>query len=418
MWRALRRSYRTMSREEYRDNQKLAVLAKKVDRLEMPDMLGPDGKPLKNDEKVLLHAVPEQPVIPKDMYSDPLFSTLMEYKPDLLFLQFNPMHFLMRQRYVTHKLAMKGTDEYDKKATYSFDNPIPLTWDECVVNLITLDMLRENKSHEDIDLTKALATYSYPTLQAYDDQKALTEPFIRAIKEHVAGNEFSRYHYLNNILFTSLMGKSKVVLGDMPEPLLRMQLGNTLPLDAVKDIFKFVVEKLNQHYAENPGVLVSMEDMTLLYFPHIFHMPRDLYLTAMIKEVAPASRLTAAFVGAPHYVPIQRYWVGAPSGINYTQATYVPPRIPNETNEMLIEKQALFDILLDSKVWGAKYLTNPFPYITDSIEDLSKEDRKYFKQTFFKMIQKYSAERDSKLAIPEALIKGESKKEVEKLAEK
>jgi len=41
---------------------------------------------------------------------------------------------------------------------------------------------------------------------------------------------------------------------------------------------------------------------------------------------------------------------------------------------MLIEKQAIFDLLLDTKLWSAKYLTNPFPYLSDSITDFSKQD--------------------------------------------
>lgn len=38
------------------------------------------------------------------------------------------------------------------------------------------------------------------------------------------------------------MGKHKVILGDMPELLLRQILGNSLSLDDLKDIFKFVLE--------------------------------------------------------------------------------------------------------------------------------------------------------------------------------
>ena len=414
MWKVLRRSLRTLSREEYIFNQRFAVIAKQVEKLEMPEMSGPVGKPLKSDNKVILHAVPVLPVIPKDMHSDPLFTTLLEYKPDLLFVQFNPMHYLMRQRFITHKLDTKGTDEYNKKATNSFDSPVPLTWDECVVNIITLDMLGDSKSHDDIDLSRSLS----PTLQAHEDQQVITEPLIKAIKEHVAGNDFSRYPYINNILYTSLMGKAKIVLGDMPEPLLRLQLGNTLPLEAVKNIFIAVINELNAHYAEHPDVLVSMQDITLLHFPHIFQMPRDLYLTAMIKEAAQSAKLTAAFVGTPHYIPIQNHWEGAQAEFNYTQVTHIPPRISNETNEMSIEKQALFDILLDTKVWGMKYLTNPFPYITENIEDLSKEDKKYFKQYFFKMIQKYAMIRSKKLSIPDSLLQFDEKAYIEKFIEK
>ena len=40
----------------------------------------------------------------------------------------------------------------------------------------------------------------------------------------------------------ALMGKHKVILGDMPELLLRQIIGNSLSLEDIKDIFKYVLE--------------------------------------------------------------------------------------------------------------------------------------------------------------------------------
>jgi len=42
------------------------------------------------------------------------------------------------------------------------------------------------------------------------------------------------------------MGKHKVILGDMPELLLRQIIGNSLTLEDVKDIFKFVLEQISK----------------------------------------------------------------------------------------------------------------------------------------------------------------------------
>ena len=42
------------------------------------------------------------------------------------------------------------------------------------------------------------------------------------------------------------MGKHKVLLGDMPELLLRQIVGNSLSLEDVKDIFKFVLEQISK----------------------------------------------------------------------------------------------------------------------------------------------------------------------------
>lgn len=60
-------------------------------------------------------------------------------------------------------------------------------------------------------------------------------------------------------------------------------------------------------------------------------------MTAMLKEAFQASTNMLAIVGVHRYNPIQRYWVGAPHGINYSQASTPRPRIRGETDEVVIE---------------------------------------------------------------------------------
>jgi len=38
-----------------------------------------------------------------------------------------------------------------------------------------------------------------------------------------------------------------------------------------------------------------------------------------------------------------------------------------DTDEILIEKQAILDVMMDTKVWGEKYITNAFPYVHEDI---------------------------------------------------
>lgn len=77
-----------------------------------------------------------------------------------------------------------------------------------------------------------------------------------------------------------------------------------------------------------------------------------------------------------------------------TQACHIPPRIENETNEDLIEKQAIFDVLMDSRAWGEKWIVNPFPYIEKDITKIDEEKLKSYKKHFFINLKKYQAFRD------------------------
>ena len=127
MLRIIRRAFKVMNREEYRENQKIASLLKKVNTYEMPDLLASDGGPLHTEEKLVLSAVPEVAIKPDTLDSDPFYSVLYEHKPELIFLQFNPMPYIVRQRYVAYQRALTGDDDYSKKSVYSYDNPIPLS---------------------------------------------------------------------------------------------------------------------------------------------------------------------------------------------------------------------------------------------------------------------------------------------------
>lgn len=55
-------------------------------------------------------------------------------------------------------------EDYDKKAIENLNFPFPMTWEEAVVNLITVDMLRANQIHMKLDYTKGVCTYAYPDL--------------------------------------------------------------------------------------------------------------------------------------------------------------------------------------------------------------------------------------------------------------
>lgn len=60
-------------------------------------------------------------------------------------------------------------------------------------------------------------------------------------------------------------------------------------------------------------------------------------------------------------------------------------------------------MLLDTRAWGEKYVTNPFPYIEEDITKIPEADLKHFKQHFFINLKKYQAFRD-KICHPEAYI--------------
>lgn len=69
------------------------------------------------------------------------------------------------------------------------------------------------------------------------------------------------------------------MLGEMSDILYRRILGNSLSLTEMKDMFRFLMQKIEE--LDEP---ISFKEAAETFFPHIFNLPKDLYMTAMLKE--------------------------------------------------------------------------------------------------------------------------------------
>jgi hypothetical protein len=77
----------------------------------------------------------------------------------------DPSAYIARQRFLAHKSALNEVEGYDKHDAMYLDPWKPYNWEECVVNHFVLDMLNENKTMDELDHTKGLASYAYPSIQ-------------------------------------------------------------------------------------------------------------------------------------------------------------------------------------------------------------------------------------------------------------
>ncbi|CAD8207800.1 unnamed protein product [Paramecium octaurelia] len=317
-----------------------------------------------------------------------LFNSLnTQMHPDLIVLQLDPSPYLARQRFLAHKCALQNVEGYEMYDTPLIDPLKPHAWEEAVVNLVVLDMLNANKNMEEIDWSKGLSTYSYANIQSKEIQEANKNLFIQTIDEHIINHRYSEYYLINRVLYTALMGKHKVLLADMPDHLHKLNLGGTLEIQEARDLFKYTLQKTKQMN----DIPITLRKAAYDFLPHVFQTPKDLYMTGMLKSAFEGCETINAYVGIPHLVPINNYWVEAPHGINYTEATRIPPRRTGETDENQIEKMALLDVLLETHTWAEPYLSNPFPYIVEDLTQATAGDLKAMKECFLQYYQKYSA---------------------------
>ena len=319
-------------------------------------------------------------------------------KPDQIFQEANPCNFMARQRFLSHKSAQNEVEDYDKKSIANQNPDTPLSWEEVVVNVNVLDMLERNQLYEEIDMTKGFSTFSYPHhMDKIQGGANLTKNFVESINRHIIGREFSEYNIINQALYQSLMGNHKVQLAEMPEILLRQIIGGSLSLEELKDVLRFLMEKLSKLDHK-----ISFREACHDMMPHIFNGPKDLYMTAMLREAFQAATCIVGYVGLSSLIPIKEYWIPPPHGISFSEATRIPERMSGETDEDLIEKQALLDAIQEKRAWGERYIVNPFPYITKDITEVNGNDLTAMKQCYMFHYKKYEAFKnmDEGLKIP------------------
>ena len=140
-------------------------------------------------------------------------------------------------------------------------------------------MLVNNSLPGNTTYKNGLYAYSYPFLQDSEStRKEITPAFVDVIGKHILGGRLDSHPLINKFLYTSLMGRHKVMLGGMPETLYKMILGKGLSIHELRDIFRTIVLK-NKELNTPFSIAEAAEN----FMPHIFLLPKDLYMTALLK---------------------------------------------------------------------------------------------------------------------------------------
>lgn len=214
----IRQLFRTITPEDYLFNQRESYCAQTTRTTSLkPLPLANQGDIDLIDEIQLIGVTRKASKVKDANVKLDEVQSLVSAGVDLMFLQIDPQEYVARQRFMSHKCAMGKVEDYRLDGVELIDPHRPITWEETVVNLFTMDMLINNSLPSKTSYKNGLYAYSYPFLQDNPEvRNQITPTFIDAIGEHVLGGKRSEFPLVDKFLYTGLMGRHKVMLGGMP----------------------------------------------------------------------------------------------------------------------------------------------------------------------------------------------------------
>eukprot|EP00347_Sterkiella_histriomuscorum_P017372 403349636 len=313
----------------------------------------------------------------------------------------------------------------------------PYSWRETQVSIETLLMLN--------DPTKISKEFIKNDDKFEEERNMLLHAFQTFL---MSPEHPSIFHDLNRIIMESVtINQSNVLMGDMPDLLNRMQIGATITLKEMQEIFSDIMNKIKRGQGPiQPGAAA------LYHYPEIFQKRKDQYLDAMIRDVLvetdnlPNEQRPSTidvYCGNIHVSPLSRLWnttdvikqeqvkvqrenqleeeqpksklklsnshqdedsedESLTKKPRYKNKKSVRPSIKDLRSQQLgdfhkmqqnheelaehkIEKQALMEALFQTQLWNEPYVKNPFLYVTDHDKDFEGPQGEHTKQLLQKI---------------------------------
>ncbi|OMJ95051.1 hypothetical protein SteCoe_1585 [Stentor coeruleus] len=311
------------------------------------------------ENKLIVLAAPYDIITFENVYQEPLLKLLIDIPKNLVCIQHNPIKTMLRFRHTNSTLNENNPQLSKENHVYEFS--CVQDWQECRATL--------------------------PLHQYHKEKTNDTEVLIRNMHSNIIGKDISKFPFIDNSLVIAMLKDSNPVLVDIPEPLFRQNLGNSISLGDIKMIYDSVVSNLKERNMPESKNYITGNELAHEMFPEIFQKQRDLFTMSFLKLLADNHNITAV-VSAPTFVAMQSYWDEI---LNFSDYNKVLDRKFEESEESVLEKQAILDVVMNSKCWNERFMANRFCYI-DKLVNIDEERKKKMVEVFLRYYKEYNAE--------------------------
>lgn len=235
--------------------------------------------------------------------------------------------------------------------------------------------------------------------ESRNEDNNLNQLFQSLLENIFPNQNFNGYEFLINLLFLKSLNQEEVYLSQIPSLFHRTLMGTLVGLPDLQEIFKLILSTCKETQAIGKFLPISKAVLSPLS-----HFPNDVYLKVLLDEIKknnPEKEIDV-FLQSTFYQPFQRYYeVSKHNTFEWKDAFALPPTPEAESDEVMIEKHALLDLLNGTKIWDLNYVSNPFPYLREDYEKLKEEDKKELKKIFYANYKKYENIMESFVGKPE-----------------
>ena len=211
---------------------------------------------------------------------------------------------------------------------------------------------------------------------------------IENLYSNIISHNSLSYPFVTTCLIHAVIKSEKVNLIDMPDALLAMKVANSLSLEELKSIHAKVLAEYKQMEEDSNSEVFTCSEILHMQYPHIFQKPRDQFAIALLQKMILEDDLLAV-VSAPTFCALAERWKDKILFDDVNKIDGMEER--KESDEVLVEKHAILDALLGSRVWADKYMYNRFPYVARK-HLIDRERKERLQGTFHAKFLKYSRE--------------------------
>lgn len=299
---------------------------------------------------------------------DPFMQHVTAKRHDLVCLQHDPHKVMLRFRHFVRTSLDMTPSQPMRKDSFEFDLPVVHDLQELRANL-------------------EISNYLKP---ATHDPTKMIENLYSNIISH---NSLS-YPFVTSCVIHSLLKGEKVNLIDIPDALLAMKVANSLSLEELRSMHAKVLNVYRNMEKDKDSEVFTCSEILHMQFPHIFQKPRDQFAIALLQQMILKDDILVV-LSAPTFCALKDRWkykilfddVNKVDG----EGEKEKEKVRGESDEVLVEKHAILDSMLGSRIWADKYMYNRFPYIARK-ELIDKERKEKLQGAFHVKFVRYSRE--------------------------